>query len=139
MRPSHVSFVRAHGAEGVIFPQLADKVSAEFGTEIFGDEMMVVDGDYPNAVRWDHASREFLAVINMMLEHSGIRMVCTTAQRYYDHGAPVEIFHDRDGDECVPIPVAGNPEGVMMPSPALGTEHVRLERRPAPLSLEIRL
>lgn len=43
-------------------------------------------------------------MIDMMLEHPGIRMVRTTAQRYYDYGAPVETFHDTDGDDCIPMP-----------------------------------
>jgi hypothetical protein len=108
-----ITLVRDRGPEGAIFPTLADKVCAEFGMDVFGEETMLVDGDHPNTVCWNYASREFLAVIKMMLAHPDVRMVRTTAQRYYNYGAPVEIFHDRDGDDCIPMPpVEGEvPEG----------------------------
>ena len=94
-----IRLVRDSGADGVIFPQLVDRVRAEFGIEPFGDETMLVDADHPNAVCWNYSSREFLAVIDMMLEHPGIRMARTTAERYYNYGAPLEISLDPDGGD----------------------------------------
>ena len=99
--------VRRRGSDGVVFPELADFVSSIFCIDPFGEETMLVDAEHPNTVCWNNASREFLAVIKkMMLEHPRIRMVPTTAQRYYEFGAPLKIFfHDSDGDDGVLMPL----------------------------------
>jgi len=105
--------VRRRGSDGVIFPELADFVSSAFCIDPFGEETMLVDAERPNTVCWNNASREFLAVINKMLQHPGIRMVRTTAQRYYDVGAPVKMFHDSHDDDYVLMPLVEGeiPEG----------------------------
>ncbi len=98
--------VRRRGSDGVIFPEFADFVSSIFCIDPFGEETMLVDAERPNTVCWNNASREFLAVIKkMVLEHPRIRMVRTTAQRYYDFGAPLKIFHDSHDDDYVLMPL----------------------------------
>jgi hypothetical protein len=99
-----VNLVRNSGAEGVIFPRLADLVMGRYAINPFGDETILLDADHPNTVCWNYASHEFLAVIKSMLDRPAIRMVRTTAQRYYDHGAPLEIFLDPDGGDGPPMP-----------------------------------
>ena len=105
-----VNLVRDSGPEGVIFPVLADLVMGRrYDIYPFGDEMMLLDADHPNTVCWNHASKEFLAVVDTMLEHPRVRMVRTTAERYYNHGAPLEIFLDPDGgDGPLMPPVEGD-------------------------------
>ena len=102
--------MQSHGGYGVTFPRLADKVMSDM--PIFGSETMLYERRR-NAVCWNYASSEFVAVVMRMLAHPCVHMVRTTAQRYYDYGAPVEIFHSIDDDEdCVLMqPVEGDVAG----------------------------
>jgi hypothetical protein len=104
-----VNLVRESGDDGVLFPELADLVSSLLNISPFGEETMLLDSDHPNTVCWNYASREFLEVVSMMLEHTCIQMVRTTAQRYYDRGAPLEVSLDPyGGDGPLMPPVEGD-------------------------------
>ena len=87
-----VNLIRDSGAEGTIFPHLADLViRSPFGINPIGEETMLFDPDHLNTVCWNGASRAFLDVINRVLDHPGIQMVRTRTERYYDYGVPPEL------------------------------------------------